>query len=53
MFRSKDMKMFVNLYYKIRYKLTGVLYHKSTNVNVTGLTGTVVSDRSKKKGKKK
>jgi len=45
------MKMFVNLYYKIRYKLTGVLYHKSTNV--TGLTGTVVSDRSKKKGKKK
>jgi len=46
------MTTLINLYYKIRYKLTGVLYHKSTNVNVTGLTGTVVSDRSKKKEKR-
>jgi len=47
------MKMFVNLYYRIKYKLTGVLYHKSTNVNVTGVTGSVLGKSSKKKGKKK
>jgi len=47
------MKMFVNLYYRIKYKLTGVLYHKSTNVNVTGVTGTVFSKSPMTKGKKK
>ena len=47
------MKMFVNLYYRIKYKLTGVLYHKSTNVNVTGVTGTGLSNSSKKKGRNK
>jgi len=47
------MKMFVNLYYRIKYKLTGVLYHKSTNVNVTGVTGTVLSKSPMTKGKKK
>jgi|VirMetMinimDraft_7_1064189.scaffolds.fasta_scaffold280613_3 hypothetical protein len=37
------MKMLVNLYRKIKYKLFGPAYH----------VGTLVSDSSKKKGKKK